>query len=84
MSMIKTLQTEDYGNILDVNLWRQKLQTGVGKHPSVVEGCGAMFGKVLLPQVAGETDDPRVLALSNMGKNPNVRGAHYIKLVADG
>lgn len=43
-----------------------------------------MFGQVLLPQVAGETDDPWVLALSNMGKNPDVRGAHYIKLVADG
>lgn len=43
-----------------------------------------MFGQVLLPQVAGETDDPGILTLSNMGKNPDVRRAHYVKLVADG
>lgn len=71
-------------NILDVNLWRQQLQAGVGKHPGIVEGSGAMFGQVLLPQVAGEADDPGVLALSNVGEHPNVRRAHHIKLVADG
>lgn len=43
-----------------------------------------MFWQVLLPQVAGEADDPGVLALSNVGKHPDVGGAHYIKLVADG
>lgn len=63
---------------------RQQLQAGVGKHPCVVEGGGAMFGQVLLPQVAGEADDPGVLALSDMGKHPDVRGAHHIELVADG
>lgn len=31
-----------------------------------------MFGQVLLPQVAGEADDPGVLALSDMGKHPDV------------
>lgn len=63
---------------------RQQLQAGVGKHPCVVEGGRAMFGQVLLPQVAGEADDPGVLALSDMGKHPDVRGAHHIELVADG
>lgn len=43
-----------------------------------------MFGQVLLPQVAGEADDPGVLALSDVGKHPNVRGAHHVELVADG
>lgn len=75
---------EAWGNILDVNLWRQQLQAGVGKHPGIVECSGAMFWQVLLPQVAGEADDPGVLALSNVGKHPDVGGAHYIKLVADG
>ena len=43
-----------------------------------------MFGQVLLPQVAGEADDPGVLALSDVGKHPDVWGAHHIELVADG
>lgn len=43
-----------------------------------------MFGQVILPQVAGEADDPGVLALSNVGKHPDVWRAHHIKLVADG
>lgn len=60
------------GYTLDVNLWRQQLQTGVGKHPGIVEGSGTEFGQVLLSQVAGEADDPGVLALSNVGKHPNV------------
>lgn len=60
------------GNILDVNLWRQQLKADVGKHPCIVDCSGAMFGEVLLPQVAGEADDPGVLALSNVGKHPDV------------
>lgn len=59
-------------NLLDVNLWRQQLQAGVGKHPCIVDCGWAMFGQVLLAQVAGEADDPGVLALSDMGKHPNV------------
>lgn len=43
-----------------------------------------MLWQVLLPQVAGETDDPGILTLSNVGKNPDVRRAHHVKLVADG
>lgn len=71
-------------NILNVNLWRQQLKASVGKHPGVVECSGAMFGQVLLPQIAGEADDPGVLALRDVGKHPDVRGAHHIKLVTDG
>lgn len=63
---------ESRGNILDINLWRQQLQAGVGKHPCIVDRSGAMFGQVLLSQVAGEADDPGVLALSNVGKHPDV------------
>lgn len=43
-----------------------------------------MLGQVFLPQVAGETDDPGILTLSNVSKNPDVRRAHHVKLVADG
>lgn len=64
-------------------MWRKQLQASVGKHPGIVDCSGAMFGKVLLPQVAGEADDPGVLALSNMGKYPDVRGAHHVELVAN-
>lgn len=31
-----------------------------------------MFGQVLLSQVAGEADDPGVLALRDVGKHPDV------------
>lgn len=64
--------TEVYANILDVNLWRQQLQAGVGKHPGIVEGSGAMLGEVLLTQVTREADDPGVLALRDVGKHPDV------------
>lgn len=60
------------------------MQAGVGKHPGIVDCSGAMFGQVLLSQVAGEADDPGVLALSNMGKHPDVGGAHHVKLMTDG
>lgn len=70
--------------ILYVNLRRQQLKAGVGKHPGIVEGSGAMFGQVLLPQVAGEADDPGILALRDVGKHPDVGGTHHIKLVTDG
>lgn len=65
-------------------MWRQQLQAGVGEHPGVVEGGGAVLGQVLLPQVAGEADDPGVLALSDVGEHPDVRGTHHVELVADG
>lgn len=68
--MTKTFKV--YKNLLDVDLWRQQLQACVGKHPGIVEGSGAMFGEVLLTQVAGEADDPGVLALRNVSKHPDV------------
>lgn len=43
-----------------------------------------MPGQIFLPQVAGQADDPGVLALCHMGKHPDVRGANHVKLVADG
>lgn len=70
--------------VLDVDLRRQQLQPRVGEHPGVVEGGGAELGEVLLPQVAGEADDPGVLALSDVCKHPDVGGAHHVELVADG
>lgn len=58
--------------VLDVNLRREQLQAGVSKHPGVVESARAMLGQVLLAQVAGQADDPGVLALSDMRKHPDV------------
>lgn len=63
---------------------REQLQAGVGEHPGVVECGGAVLGQVLLAQVAGQADDPGVLALRHVGKHPDVRWADHIKLVADG
>lgn len=70
--------------LLDVNLGREQLQPGGGKMPGVAQCSGAVLGQVLLAQVAGQADDPRVLTLSHVCKNPNVRRADYVKLVADG
>lgn len=43
-----------------------------------------MLGQVLLAQVAGQADDPGVLALRHVRKHPDVRGADHVELVADG
>lgn len=70
--------------VLDVDLWREQLQARGGEEPGVAQCRGAVLGQVLLAQVAGQADDPGVLALRHVRKHPDVRGADHVELVADG
>lgn len=72
------------GDLLDVDLRREQLQARGGEEPGVAQCRGAVLGQVLLPQVAGQADDPGVLALRHVCKHPDVRGADHVELVADG
>lgn len=57
------------------------LQPSEGIRPGVAEGCGAVFGQVLLPQETEEAEDPGVF--DRLSKYPDMGRALHVIMAID-